>query len=121
MEAILDSSFILSCMKKKIDFISQLEDLGFQAILPREVMDELKDLRLKSAREDRTAIVLALQLIENRKVKKMKLGGTNVDEQLIKRGKKGIYIATLDNAIKREIPNKIIISDARKAIEVQRD
>lgn len=120
MEAILDSSFILSCMKKNIDFIAQLEEMGFKAVVPREVMQELKDLRLKSSREDKMAIEIALSLIELRKVKKMSFGSGNVDEQLIKKGRSGVYIATLDKAIKREIPNKIVISSARKGIEVER-
>ena len=47
MEAVLDTNFIVSCVKKKIDFISELENLGFKIVLPKEIFQELKDLRFK--------------------------------------------------------------------------
>ncbi|MBX4196189.1 hypothetical protein KW805_01215 [Candidatus Pacearchaeota archaeon] len=121
MEVLLDSSFIISCLRKNIDFISELKEQGFSPVLPREVMDELKDLRLNVAHADRVAIDLAFTLFETRKIKKMKLGGTSVDEGLIAKGKHGIYIATLDRVIKRAVPNRIVISDAKNAISIERD
>ncbi|MBX4212431.1 hypothetical protein KW787_03195 [Candidatus Pacearchaeota archaeon] len=121
MEVLLDSSFIISCMRKNIDFINDLKDQGFTPILPREVMEELKDLRLNVPHDERTAIDLAFQLFESRKIKKMKLGGTSVDEGLIAKGKQGIYIATLDRAVKRAVPNKIVISEAKNTLITERD
>ena len=121
MEAILDSSFIISCAKRKIDFISQLENLGFRIVIPREVLQEMKDLRQKVNRDERAAIDMALLVIESKDVKKVGFGSGRVDEQLIKKGKEGYYIATLDNAIKRAVPNKIFISNAKNMIEVQRE
>ena len=55
MEVILDTSFILSCMRKRIDFLSQLEEQGFMVKIPKEVIQELKDLhsRSKTSEEDR--------------------------------------------------------------------
>ena len=47
MEVILDSNFIVSCVMKGIDFISQLEGKGFKILIPREVIQEIKDLRNK--------------------------------------------------------------------------
>src|SRR3989338_7295341 len=99
MEVLLDSSFIVSCFRRKIDFISALEEQGFKILIPREVLQELKDLKLKSVHEDRVAIGLALEMFEKSKVKKVRLGGGSVDEQLIKKGRDGIYVATLDSAI----------------------
>jgi len=114
-------------MRKKIDFITQLEELGFKVILPREVLDELKDLRRspKESRLDRDVIDLALRMFETRKVKKVSLGKSlqtkNVDEALISKGKQGYYIATLDNGIKRAVPGKIVIFNAKKRVGVLRD
>ena len=121
MEVLLDSSFIISCMKRKIDFISQLEELGFRIVVPREVLQEMKDLRQKVTHDERTAIDLGLKLIENRKVKKVGIGNGRVDEHLIKKGREGAYIASLDNAIKKMIPNRVLISDAKNAIVVERE
>lgn len=120
MEVLLDSNFIISCLKRNIDFIDDLEGKGFKVLLPREILQELKDLRLNSKHDDRVAIDLALELFERRKVKKMGLGNDSVDSCLIKKGKEGYYIATLDNAIKRIIPNKVFIKDSGNNIEVER-
>ena len=127
MEVILDTSFIISCIRKRIDFISQLEDLGFRAVVPREVIQELKGLKKnpKESFEDRKAVDVAFEMFKERKVKKMTLGSRierekQVDLGLIKKGREGVYIATLDNEIKRQVTNKIIINNARKSVVVQR-
>ena len=106
---------------KNIDFISQFESKGFKIVVPKEVVEELKDLRFgkKISREEREVIDIALEMIINRKIKKTSLGKGKVDDGLIKKGKQGIYIATLDKEIRRQIPNKVIISDAKKEIMVE--
>ena len=119
MEVILDTNFIISCVRKNIDFMAQLEDQGFKIVVPREVMDELKDLRLRRGHDDRLAIDLALQMFERNNVKKIKLGHRRVDEGLIIKGKQGIHIATLDKEIRRNVPNSIIIYSAQKSVGVE--
>ncbi len=120
MEVLLDSSFIISCIKKKIDFVAELEEKGFRILLPKEVFEELKDLRLNSAPADRAAIEVALSLIAKRKIARITLGTKTVDEGLIDHGKKGRYIASLDNGIKRSVPNKVILSEAGKNLIIER-
>lgn len=123
MEAILDTNFIISCLRRKIDFIGRLGEEGFSVKIPREVMQELKDLKKKSgvSRDSRLIIDMALKMIgENKEIKSVGFGEGSVDEGLIKMGKKGVYIATLDAAIKRIVPNKIVISDAKNDILVER-
>ena len=122
MEAILDTNFIISCLRRKIDFIGRLRGEGFSVKVPREVMQELKDLRLKpGSHKERANINMALKMIEeNKEIKKVGFGQGTVDEGLIKMGKKGVYIATLDAAVKRIVPNKIVISDAKNDIVVER-
>ena len=41
--------------------------------------------------------------------KKIKLGTGKVDERLVDKGKKGVYIASLDSFIRRNVPNRVII------------
>ncbi|MEK6889049.1 MAG: PIN domain-containing protein [Nanoarchaeota archaeon] len=120
MEAVLDANFIISCMKRKIDFIDALESAGFKIAVPREVIQELKDLKNNVRHDDRVAIDTAFSLLEGEKVKKIKLGQGRVDERLIGLGRRGAYIATLDSAIKRAVPNRIIINNAKNAIFVER-
>lgn len=122
MEVLLDSSFIISCVKKRIDFLDELSNLGFKPVLPREVMQEMKDLRAKKiSREEREAIDIAFEMFEKTKIKKMSVGGRFADDGLIAHGKKGIYIATLDREIKNKVPNKILIESGKDSLKVVRD
>jgi rRNA-processing protein FCF1 len=111
MEVILDSSFIISCIRKRIDFVAQLEEQGFKVRVPREVLQEMKDLKKsnRASRDDRIAVDVALRMIEKRKVKKITFGDGKVDDYLIEKGNEGHYIATLDSGIKNKIPNKVVI------------
>src|SRR3989338_2242113 len=120
MEVLLDSNFIISCVKRKIDFVSELELLGLKTLLPREVVQELKDLRLNSKHDDIVAINVALEMFGNTKLKKIKLGTGKVDEKLIDMGKKGAYIASLDAYIKRSVPNRVVISNSANKLIIER-
>jgi len=106
---------------KNIPFIEQLQEKGFEILLAREVMQELKDLRLKLPHNERLAIDIGTDLLEKAKLKKVTLSQEKVDLGLIKKGKDGYYIATLDAAIKREVPNRVVISSAQNAISIERD
>lgn len=120
MKVILDSNFIISCIMKNIPFIEQLEEKGFEILLAREISQELKDIKLKLPHKERKAIEIAFEMFGKSKFKKISLGNEKVDLGLIHKGKEGYYIATLDAAIKREVPNRVVISNARNSIEVER-
>ncbi len=121
MKVILDSSFIISCVREGIDFIQQLSEQGFELIAPREVLQEMKDLRNseRSSQKDRTAIDVALQLVETKKLKKMSFGQGKVDDFLIQKGNEGYHIATLDKLIKKNVPKRIVIFTSKKSVGVE--
>ncbi|MFH1802790.1 MAG: hypothetical protein ABH864_05085 [archaeon] len=122
MEVLLDTNFIISCVLKRIDFLDELEGLGFKSRVPLGVLQEMKDLKKegKTSHTERQAIDVAFALLEEAKVKKTRIGGKYVDEGLIQKGKKGVYIATLDREIKHHVPNKIVIDSAKKCLKVER-
>jgi len=122
MEVLLDTNFIISCVMKRIDFIDELTTMGFKIRIPREVLQEMKDLKKESgiAHEERTAIDVAFELLDEKKVRKVKIGGRYADEGLIAKGNEGIYIATLDNAIKNKVPHKVVIDSARNGLKIER-
>ncbi|MEK6819382.1 MAG: PIN domain-containing protein [Nanoarchaeota archaeon] len=122
MQVILDTSFIVSCLMKRIEFLDKLSELGFHVLVPREVLEELKDLKKndKTTMREREMIAIALELLSSRKIKKTRLGHKNVDQGLIQKGVEGIYIATLDRGIKNKIPNKIVISAAQNSLLIER-
>lgn len=121
MQVLLDSSFIISCVKDRIDFLNQLQEQGFTPVVPREVLQEMKDLRLSNrvTREEKMAIDMALEILEKSKTKKTTLGEGKIDEFLIKKGQEGIFIATLDNAIKKKITKRIVIFKAQNKVGVE--
>ncbi|MBU0907638.1 MAG: hypothetical protein KKD18_00965 [Nanoarchaeota archaeon] len=122
MEVLLDTNFIISCVLKRIDFVEELEGMGFHVRVPRGVLQEMKDLKTdnKASRAERQAIDVAFALLDENKVKKARIGGSYVDEGLIQKGKEGIYIATLDRGIKKVVPNKVVIDSAKKCLKIVR-
>ncbi len=119
MKVLLDTNFIVSCIKDRIDFLGQLEEEGFQAVVPQEVFEELKDIKKKVSHDSRIAIDVAFEMFEQRKVKKMKLGEKSVDLGLIKRGQEGYYIATLDSGILNKVPKRVILLKGKKGIGIE--
>jgi len=122
MEVLLDTNFIISCILKRIDFLEELEGMGFRVKIPREVLQEMKDLKKekRTGRLEREAIDIAFKMFEEEKIKKVTVGGKNVDEGLIAKGREGIYIATLDREIKREVTNLVVIDNPKKSLKIIR-
>ena len=40
--AILDTNFILTCVKQKIDFFEDIKLMGFQIVIPKQVINEIE-------------------------------------------------------------------------------
>jgi rRNA-processing protein FCF1 len=123
MEVILDTNFIISCLLKRLDFVEQLKEKGFRIAVPKEVIEELKDLRLsnKVSHDERVVINVALEMLQKKEIKKIKLGKGKVDDELIKKGNEGAYIASLDAGIKRQVANRVVILSAKNEIGIERD
>lgn len=114
---LLDTNFILTCIKQKIDFLGQLELEGFQILIPKQVIDEIA--RLSKTREETN---LALKILEKNRIKfkKIDLRDKNVDEAIIKFAKenKDVIIATLDRELKRKIKNPKLVIRGKKKFEI---
>jgi rRNA-processing protein FCF1 len=106
MEILLDTNFILTSTKQKLDFFSlanELFDENISWIIPKEVIEELKDLsKRKGEKErDKQAAKISLELLNKHKTKKVKLKGDTVDEGLVNYSNKHeIILATLDKKLK---------------------
>ncbi len=109
-QVILDTSFILTCLKQKIDFFEELELEGYQIIIPKQVLNELKGLKSK----------LALDLLSYHKYKTIDLDSKNVDDGIIRYAEENpeVIVGTLDKGIQDEIKNKKIIIRGMKKLEV---
>ena len=108
--ALLDTNFILTCIKQKIDFFEELEFMGFEIIIPDKVIDELKKLKQTSA----------LKLLEKNNFKEIILAGKNTDNSIINYANKNpeILVATLDKELNNKLKNRKIIIRGKKKLEI---
>jgi rRNA-processing protein FCF1 len=109
---ILDTSFILTCVKQKIDFFNEIMNMGFQIIIPKQVINEIKALGNSNAR-------LALKILEKHPYKKIDLNTKKVDFGIINYAKdKDIIVATLDREIKEKADGPKLVIRQKKRLEV---
>jgi rRNA-processing protein FCF1 len=111
-EILIDTNFIITCVKQKIDFFEDLKFMGFKLIIPMQVIQELEKLNRK----------LELKLLEKNKdnfqVVRFKRG--YVDKGIIEYSKKNprAIIATLDLDLKNKILNRIMVIRSKKKLEI---
>ncbi|MBI2630032.1 hypothetical protein HYW76_02945 [Candidatus Pacearchaeota archaeon] len=123
MEIILDTNFIIECIKEKIEF-SCLEDFG-TLIIPEEVIEELKTMANEETLKNRSLAILAIQIIEKNKekLKFLSLHTGYVDAGITEYVKhnKNTAVATLDKGLKSRVRGhaKILIIQARKKVMLE--
>lgn len=114
-QVILDTSFILTCVKQKIDFFEELKLMGMKIFIPIQVMRELKSMSTSSDNAQ-----LALKLLEKNKFEELDLNEKNVDKGIKKYAEKypDIYIGTLDKELKEKILNSKVVIREKKRLEI---
>lgn len=118
MEVILDTSFILDCLREKFDF-TLAEEYG-TLVLAKEVLLELEKIAA-GKRMDSELARLALKIIESRKSKFriIELGSRYADAGIIAYAKnKNIIVATMDRGLKKFVRKKLVLR-ARKKLWVE--
>jgi len=110
-QIILDTSFILTCIKQKIDFFEELVEA--QILIPEQVINEIKRLENINSK-------LALKLLKKNKFKKINLGKAHVDKLIIRFAKENpkTIVATLDREIKNKTKNQKLIIRGKKKLEI---
>ena len=124
MKILLDTSFILTCLKEKIDFLNA-EEFG-ELILPVQTINELKKVERKAGKE-RILANLALQIIEKNKEKFefIELSSNYVDEGILKcienNKDEKFVVATVDKGLKRKLKKmvRLLIIRAKKKLELE--
>ena len=124
-KVIIDTNFILSCVKQKIDFFEDIMLMGFQILIPKQVINELKIiLKSKKKLHFREDAMLSLKILE--KNKKFYRGidvskyGRNTDKGIknFSDKNKEIIIATLDRELKKKTKNQKMVIRGKKRLEV---
>ena len=109
-KVILDTSFIMTAVKQKIDFFEKLEHEGFYIMVPKQVIRELKGLGNK----------LSLKIMEKNKFEIIEIEGKDADNAIISFAKKNprAVVATLDADLKKKIKNSKMVIRQKKRLEV---
>ena len=109
-QAILDTSFILSAIRQKIDFFHFLEKEGLQPVIPEQTIRELRGLGAS----------LALEILRKNSFRLLKIPGKDADSAIIAFARKNpeTIIATLDQGLKKKIRNPKLIIRQKKKLEI---
>lgn len=115
IQVILDTNFIITCVKQKIDFFEELKLIGLKIFIPKQVIRELESM---STCNDNAQ--LALKLLEKNSFEELDLKEKNVDKGLIKFAEKNkdVYIGTLDRELKKKIINSKVVIREKKRLEI---
>jgi len=126
MRILIDTNFVLTCAKQKIDFDSVMNGLTSEEvtwIVPEEVLAELRGLRHggRIKIKDHNAATIAIEILEKLGAEVIKLSDTasDVDTKIANyvRGE-SIILATLDKGLKNRVDNKILTIRGKKSLEV---
>ncbi len=117
---ILDTNFILSCIRKKIDFSEKIKFMGMKIIIPVQVIGELKKHSETKNLKLRDESKLALSILTINNFDEVDLQSKNVDNGIINLAKKNpeYAIATLDRGIKNRIKNNKLVIKGDKELEI---
>lgn len=109
-QVLLDTNFIITCIKQKIDFFEELPLMGIQILIPENVINELEKLKKDTA----------LRLLNKSDFNKIKLPGKNVDNSIVNFARKNpkTIIATLDKEMRKKIRNPKISIRSKKKLEI---
>lgn len=120
-KVLLDTNFILSCIREKVDIFDKMECLGYVVMIPTIVIDELKRISLgNKSSKLRSEAEFALRVLKSEKYEEVKAVGRYADIGIINYLKKNpsIAVATLDREIKKSVKNPKIVLRARQRLEV---
>ena len=119
-KCLLDTSFILTCVRNKIDFFEQLELEGFKILVPKQVIKEIEAIKNSKKSEAKSEANLALKLIKTKKPKIIQLKGKTADNAIISYTKQNpsIIVATLDREIKNKTKNRKLVIRSKKKLEI---
>lgn len=124
MEVLLDTNFILTCVKQKVDFFSianESIDGKIKWLIPFEVLAELEDLSTRKDIKgvDKDAAKLSLEMIKLISPEIVSVKNKNVDQGIVDYIRdKDIVLATLDKALKNKVKNRIMVIKDVKRVDI---
>jgi len=120
-KVILDTNFILTCVKQKIDFLEEIKFMGIDVLIPEEVLDEVrKIMNSRKKLHFKEDAKLALKILNRNKFKKINIGTADVDKGIANFAEKNkdVIVATLDRELKKKIKKSKLVIRGKKKLEV---
>ena len=127
MEILLDTNFILTCIKQKINFDELTNEIfseKIEWIIPQDVLNELGNLKDRPGMkiQDREAANLSFEILQkiDSKIIELKGKNPNVDIKIVNYiiDKPKIILATMDKNLKSRVKNKILTIRGKKNLEI---
>ena len=119
---LLDTNFILTCVKQKIDFFREIPEKGWNILIPRQVIEEIKRIANSTKKmRFRDDAKLAQVLLERNEYQEIDIRGKYADKGIIKYAQEHpqLIVATLDKNLQNKITNYKLIIRGRKKLELQ--
>ncbi len=120
-EAILDTSFILTCVRNKVDFFEKFELLGIKPLIPNQVLREIERITKSNKKQHfRDDAKISLEILKKENWKEINLKQNSVDKGIKKFSdlNKDVLVATLDEELRNKISNQKIIIRKGKNLEI---
>ncbi len=112
MKIIIDTNFIVTCVKEKIDLFGNLKRIfgAYKLLVGEQVIEELKKLakNKKLKIKERQAADISLGILKRSKIEKVKFDKKLVDAGILTylKNKENLFVATLDRELKKKIKEK---------------
>ncbi len=120
-QVILDTNFILTCIRNKIDFFEEIKFKGMQILIPKQVIIEIKRINnSKKKLRFRDEASIALKILKKSAFTKIDLKNKYVDQGIVKFTEKDktVIIATLDKKLQKRFQNSKLIIRNKKELEI---
>jgi rRNA-processing protein FCF1 len=121
MKILIDTNFLLTCAKQKIDLFEFLNNEGFQILIPKKVLSELEGILIsKQKAKFKDDAALSIKILEKNNFSAIDIEGKTVDKSIINfaNKNKSIIVATLDKDVQKKIKNKKLIIKRKKMLEI---
>ncbi|MBW2984459.1 DNA-binding protein [Candidatus Woesearchaeota archaeon] len=108
-EVILDTNFLMAVSQFKVDIFSELKricDFPYELFIIDKTINELESIIEEQKGKHKAAAKLALAIIKNKKIKKIKTKEGTVDELILGIADKDTVVATQDMELKRKLRKK---------------
>jgi len=121
-KVILDTNFILNCVRNKFDFYEGIRDRGDTILIPKEVIEEIKRIsKTAKSLKLRDESKLSLKVIKSENYDEVDCPGRYVDSGIKKylNSNPDIILATMDRELKKSVKNRKIVIRNKKKLELQ--